>query len=639
MSKIIRLTKEIYNRIAAGEVVERPFSVVKELVENSIDAGAKDITIRLEDGGKKLISVKDDGCGIEKDDLVNATMPHATSKIQSADDLDKIVTLGFRGEALASIASVSEMTITSKVKGAEIGYYIESKFGVLGDVEPFPTDNGTTIEVKNLFQNTPAREKFLKPSKTEETDIINIITRLIFSHPEISFKLFIDGNERVHYSGGKIEEAIITTYGYETIADCIHIETEKNGVKISGFIGADYFVKPNRTYQTIILNGRYVQNVTLQTAIHNAYAPYLMKRKYPFYVLMLEVAPEFVDVNVHPNKADVRFIDNHVIYSALYSTVSKVLEGNADAVNIVKRDKNFNPDLKSGSAYLPEKKEPSEGSLMRIVPEGMELPQETIDYIKFADKVLSGEYFPSLGKSDSMHFKKKSAKSTEDAVSIDDIFADNKKYITELEEKKKEENVQQTKIIVNSGFTVIGQVLKTYLILEKDGDIYFVDQHAAHERCLYDCLVEDYTNDQVIVQELLVPFYYPVNVKETDYIRSRYKDFYKIGIDISEYYEGMFVIYTIPNMLMDIDLKEFMDDFLSDSSLRKPDLMPEIIREKLARKACKAAVKSGTPLTHFEITKLLDDLNGNIGLKCPHGRPIAIKITRTEIDKWFKRIV
>ncbi len=196
MSKIIRLTKEIYNRIAAGEVVERPFSVVKELVENSIDAGAKDITIRLEDGGKKLISVKDDGCGIEKDDLVNATMPHATSKIQTADDLDKIVTLGFRGEALASIASVSEMTITSKVQGAEIGYYIESKFGVLGDVEPFPTDNGTTIEVKNLFQNTPAREKFLKPSKTEETDIINIITRLIFSHPEISFKLFIDGNER-----------------------------------------------------------------------------------------------------------------------------------------------------------------------------------------------------------------------------------------------------------------------------------------------------------------------------------------------------------------------------------------------------------------------------------------------------------
>ena len=336
MSKIVLLTKEVYNRIAAGEVVERPFSVVKELVENSIDAGATEIVIKLEDGGKKLISVKDNGSGIEKDDLVNATMPHATSKIKTADDLDKIATLGFRGEALASIASVSEMKIISKVRTAEIGYYIESDYGVLGDLEPFPADDGTVIEVRNLFKNTPAREKFLKPSKNEEADIVNIVTRLIFTHPEIAFKLVFDGKEKLHYAGGSIDEAIIEIYGYETIRDCIQIETEKNGLKISGFIGETYFVKPNRTYQTIVLNGRYVQNITLQTAIHNAYAPYLMKRKYPFYVLKIDVAPEFVDVNVHPNKADVRFADNHVVYGAIYSIVSKVLEGNAAAIDIVK---------------------------------------------------------------------------------------------------------------------------------------------------------------------------------------------------------------------------------------------------------------------------------------------------------------
>lgn len=647
MSKIVLLTKEVYNRIAAGEVVERPFSVVKELVENSIDAGATEIVIKLEDGGKKLISVKDNGSGIEKDDLVNATMPHATSKIKTADDLDKIATLGFRGEALASIASVSEMKIISKVRTAEIGYYIESDYGVLGDLEPFPADDGTVIEVRNLFKNTPAREKFLKPSKNEEADIVNIVTRLIFTHPEIAFKLVFDGKEKLHYAGGSIDEAIIEIYGYETIRDCIQIETEKNGLKISGFIGETYFVKPNRTYQTIVLNGRYVQNITLQTAIHNAYAPYLMKRKYPFYVLKIDVAPEFVDVNVHPNKADVRFADNHVVYGAIYSIVSKVLEGNAAAIDIVKPNGYFQTGsvVETKSVTDSENKNEENGERKYTDVVGCDDPVVLPDYLtrlgKFFDPVTAEKegLFDNLPLSSPSSGSTETETSEEKKLSIDDIFAENKKYIEELESRKSNtEKPTQTEISVDDNIRVVGQVLKTYLIFEKGEDIYFIDQHAAHERLLFDKFTEEYKNGKTDEQTLLVPFLYSVNEKEAEFLTSRFEYFRNAGIDVAEYEDGVFAVYALPLTLLDMDIKAFFDDVLSDMSFRKAD-MPDIIRDKLAQKACKAAIKSGKTLSQSEIDKLLEKLHGDMGLKCPHGRPIAIKITRTEIDKWFKRIV
>lgn len=647
MSKIVLLTKEVYNRIAAGEVVERPFSVVKELVENSIDAGATEIVIKLEDGGKKLISVKDNGSGIEKDDLVNATMPHATSKIKTADDLDKIATLGFRGEALASIASVSEMKIISKVRTAEIGYYIESDYGVLGDLEPFPADDGTVIEVRNLFKNTPAREKFLKPSKNEEADIVNIVTRLIFTHPEIAFKLVFDGKEKLHYAGGSIDEAIIEIYGYETIRDCIQIETEKNGLKISGFIGETYFVKPNRTYQTIVLNGRYVQNITLQTAIHNAYAPYLMKRKYPFYVLKIDVAPEFVDVNVHPNKADVRFADNHVVYGAIYSIVSKVLEGNAAAIDIVKPNGYFQTGsvVETKSVTDSENKNEENGERKYVDVVGCDDPVVLPDYLtrlgKFFDPVTAEKegLFDNLPLSSPSSGSTETETSEEKKLSIDDIFAENKKYIEELESRKSNtEKPTQTEISEDDNIRVVGQVLKTYLIFEKGEDIYFIDQHAAHERLLFDKFTEEYKNGKTDEQTLLVPFLYSVNEKEAEFLTSRFEYFRNAGIDVAEYEDGVFAVYALPLTLLDMDIKAFFDDVLSDMSFRKAD-MPDIIRDKLAQKACKAAIKSGKTLSQSEIDKLLEKLHGDMGLKCPHGRPIAIRITRTEIDKWFKRIV
>lgn len=644
MAKINILDKKIYNRIAAGEVVERPYSVIKELIENAIDAGATDIDVTIEDGGKRLMRVSDNGCGISREDLPKAFLPHATSKISAVEDLDKILTLGFRGEALASIGSVSKATILSKTKDDEMGNIIVCEGGVIGDADVYPSDTGTTVSVENLFFNTPARAKFLKASKSEETDITNIITRLILSHPDIAFKYTSDEKVMLQSFGGGLDEAIIEIYGYNTITDCIPIETEKNGIKISGFIGKSYFTKPNRTYQTVILNGRYVVNNTIQSSMHNAYAAYLMKRQYPFYVLKIDMSPETVDVNVHPNKTDVRFIDNQVIYSTLYSVVTKVLDGSAAALEIVKPN-NYVPIDEGSRPIIPQKPitpdEIGEAHCDRPFVSGFneELLGQTIwgRYNKSKSAEKEGEFEKTFGVADSHDDEPRELGGNK----IDDIFAENKKYIAEMEAKKaaeEAEKARQEELKVEPEFKVIGQVLATYLILEKENDIYFIDQHAAHERLLYDKFIEEYKSGNVAEQTMLVPYIFRVNESESEFIIGKFPELRKAGFDISEYDVNEFAVYSVPVLLFDMDLKSFFDDLLSDISFKK-ETMPELIHDKIAMKACKAAIKSGKILSEDEIDALLKAMKYNTALRCPHGRPVTVKISRTEIDKWFKRIV
>ena len=644
MAKINILDKKIYNRIAAGEVVERPYSVIKELIENAIDAGATDIDVTIEDGGKRLMRVSDNGCGISREDLPKAFLPHATSKISAVEDLDKILTLGFRGEALSSIGSVSKATILSKTKDDEIGNIIVCEGGIIGDADVYPSDTGTTVSVENLFFNTPARAKFLKASKSEETDITNIITRLILSHPDIAFKYTSDGKVMLQSFGGGLDEAIIEIYGYNTITDCIPIETEKNGIKISGFIGKSYFTKPNRTYQTVILNGRYVVNNTIQSSMHNAYAAYLMKRQYPFYVLKIDMSPETVDVNVHPNKTDVRFIDNQVIYSTLYSVVTKVLDGSAAALEIVKPN-NYVPIDEGSRPIIPQKPitpdEIGEAHCDRPFVSGFneELLDQTIwgRYNKSKSAEKEGEFEKTFDVADSHDDEPRELGGNK----IDDIFAENKKYIAEMEAKKaaeEAEKARQEELKVEPEFKVIGQVLATYLILEKENDIYFIDQHAAHERLLYDKFIEEYKSGNVAEQTMLVPYIFRVNESESEFIIGKFPELRKAGFDISEYDVNEFAVYSVPVLLFDMDLKSFFDDLLSDISFKK-ETMPELIHDKIAMKACKAAIKSGKILSEDEIDALLKAMKYNTALRCPHGRPVTVKISRTEIDKWFKRIV
>ncbi len=618
--KINLLSSKIYNRIAAGEVVERPFSVVKELVENSIDAGAKNIQVEIENGGISSIKITDDGFGIEKTELKKALLPHATSKISSLKDLDNICSLGFRGEALASIASVSRITIESKPASQELGATISSNGGEMSEITSCAMANGTVITVNNLFYNAPVREKFLRSSKSEENEISATISRFILGNPTISFKYLVDGKVVYQSFGDTFESAMACIYGIETIENCFYIDVEKHGIKINGYISKHHFTKGNRSYQTTFINGRYVQNQTVSSAVMNAYSTYLMKRQYPFFVLNINIPSEIVDVNVHPNKLDVRFANNQIVYGCIYSVISKVLDGSSEALNIVvdesKNNKSFINDFNKDYAKHNN-------------PE----PPKKYESLVFND---SGIYSDSKVKNIDFDNKIASTKN-EDAP---DIFAENKAFLEKLaREKERKETVEQDALCGVKELRLVGQTLNTYLICEDGVDLYFIDQHAAHERILFDKLILSVKNSNIITQPLLVPFVINVNNIEYDFLIERTETLNALGIEISEFGRNAFKVSAIPTFLLDLNIKKFFDDILADLTLLKTFTINDILLDKLAQKACKAAIKSGDKLSDIEIQVLIDKLKENIGLKCPHGRPVAIKITRTEIDKWFKRIL
>lgn len=630
MSEINLLSSKIYNRIAAGEVVERPFSVVKELVENSIDAGSKNINVEISDGGKSVIRVFDDGSGIEKDQLKKALLPHATSKIATLDDLDDITTLGFRGEALASIASVSKITITSKPENQQSGARISAEGGNIGEIIDDASPDGTEIVVRNLFYNTPAREKFLKTDRGEESDISAIMAKFILGNPNVAFKYVADGKVVLQSFGDGLESAMISVYGSGIIKDCFYIDSEKNGIKIKGYIGKQYFSKPNRSYQSSFMNGRYVVNQTISAAITNAYSSYMMKRQYPFYVLSVELPPETVDVNVHPNKTDVRFSDNRIVYGAIYSVLSKVLDGSGEALNIVIEKNSINTNditndyvthngLNQSSAIVKE-------------PKNVKGNEKSLPYENYSYNTL---LFCDSGKIDNLNVD------SDNNAKPDDIFAENKAYLESLEKKKEEllnKPVQQV-VEIETDLRFVGQVLNTFLVFDDGNDIYFVDQHAAHERILFDKFMDQIKSGTIDVQPLLIPYIENVNQEEYTFLLDNIKAFDALGIEISDFGKNSIKISTLPTCFIDMNVKGFLFDVLSDLRGLKSLSIDDILREKIAQKACKAAIKSGDSVSDDEVVIVADAIKKNMGLKCPHGRPVVVKITRTEIDKWFKRIV
>ena len=609
MGKINLLTSKVFNRISAGEVVERPFSVVKELVENAIDAKATKIDIKIENGGISLIEITDNGSGIEKDDLSRAILPHATSKICTVKDLDAIKTLGFRGEALASIASVSKLSIVSKTLEQDCAYKIFVEGGDVSEIEESAGEIGTVMTVKNLFFNTPAREKFLRTPRSEEGDITATVSRFILGNPDIAFTYYVDNKLVLQSYGDGVESAFISIYEAKTLKDCFLIDSEKNGVKIYGYIGKHYFTKANRSHQTIFINGRVVVNNTISSAIANAYSSYLMKRQYPFCVLYLTVPNEIVDVNVHPNKLDVRFSNNQIIYSAVYSILSKTLDGASEALDIV-------------------------------VDKNQSITNETKDDYVRHNAILSN--IESKNKEDKIGVLNFSDISEEKNKNIEDIFLQNKAYLESLETKKKEiqvENVVQNVIKVDKELKYIGQALNTFLIFEDGEDLYFIDQHAAHERVLYDKFIEDFMSNNNTVQPLLIDYILNVSTEEFEFISEKVSFLTQLGFSIEEFGRNSYKISTVPTLLSNINLKNFFDELLFDINSLKKIEVEDLLLEKISQKACKAAIKSGDKMSDGEVEYLLKLIKGNLGLKCPHGRPIAIKISRTEIDKWFKRIV
>lgn len=675
------LPPEVYNRIAAGEVVDRPYSVVKELVENAIDAGATEITVEAEGGGKKLIRVTDNGSGIKKDDLKAAFLPHATSKLKTADDLAAIFTLGFRGEAVASVASVSKTTILSRAKGEE-AYSLTVEGGVFGEISPAGGAEGTVVTVENLFYNTPARLKFLKSDASEEGDITAIMARFLLSRPEISFTYLVNGKVRYRSFGDGLESALAVVYGAGTLQNCISIRAEKHGMRLWGYIGNRAYNKPNRSYQSLFLNGRYIVNQTVALAVTNAYGSYLMKRQYPFYVLFLEVPPEVVDVNVHPNKADVRFADNRIVYGTVYSVISAVLDGSSAALEYISPaisstvGKNKGavsplpeaPERASAAQPAPSKPVSPEAPAFQAVPDSAAAPSPALAFkappaqsvlpaeasqtakpaprmsVEEAKKELAFE-IPKLHGRERVRALEEEKPNTFEVRSPlassrpapqeeqEDAFEENKKYLLERDERAKQQKIDPSTLIFR------GVLFETYLIFERGDEAYFIDQHAAHERLIYEKLKNKCEARTPLSQPMLMPYILTVNAQEFSFLTSQFEALRALGFEIDEFGGTSVKVSAVPLDLFGMDIEAFFREVLSSMESLRAIRLSEIARDKLATMACKAAVKGGERLTEEEAKRLLSDMDGDMGLKCPHGRPAVVRMKKSDFEKLFKRIV
>lgn len=644
MSKINVLDSSVYNYIAAGEVVERPASVVKELVENSIDAGATIIEISITDGGTKQIRVSDNGQGILKEDLKTAFLPHATSKIKVASDLDNILTLGFRGEALASIAAVSKVSMVSKPKNQDSAAQIKIEGGKVVLESDASGKDGTTTIVSDLFYCVPARLKFLKKPKTEEQEITNLVSRFILSHPEISFSYSAD-NRQVYLSNGTtMKEAMFAIYGKEAVEQSLDILLVKDDLKVEGFIGRPSFSKPNRTYQTLVINGRYVVNQTIAAAVTNAFGEMLMKRKYPFYVLYLTMPTTSVDVNVHPNKLDVRFGNSSRIYSLFFEAVSRALSQMdyvASAEDKTLSQAAVDSEIKEKLTALEGLSDMRNTTIIEPAKKSIDKAGVNLNPFSFDPKSLS-EAEIETRKQDVLSTISQDAEST-----VKDGFGLGSKLLERLSQGEKtnysssDYNVheEQTSLNIDAAIKKVGKVFNTYLIIEVDDDIFFIDQHAAHERILYEKFKAQYDKKNIVVQPLLFPYVLSLNSLEANILYDNLETIRSLGFEIEEFGSNTFKLSAVPALVSEMNFDTFFSEFLSDSkAISKKG--SDLIRDYLMQHSCKSAIKGGNDLSESEINQLYSQMSKEkIKLFCPHGRPIAVRISKAEIEKWFKRIV
>lgn len=653
MATINILDSSVFNLIAAGEVVERPASIIKELVENSIDAHASTISVEVYGGGIEKIIVTDNGSGIEKDQLKKAFLPHATSKIKNKEDLVQIFTLGFRGEALPSISSVSKVTIESKPNDQDVGYRIFSTASEIGDVEPCSVNSGTCVTVEDVFYNVPARAKFLKKPKQEENEITTLMAKLILTNPSIAFRFFADGKMIYQSTGLGVKDALFCVYGKNAINETLEVNYSCDVATITGVLGKPSLNKPNRTYQTIIVNGRFVNSQQISFAVANALEGYLMKRQYPFFVYYLTIPTESVDVNVHPNKLEVRFSKEHEIYSAVYNATSRAINqlDNIAEVNVFKEPKT-DPDL-----ILPEQAVKVSNSMV-----GFNNTDDLIigDEIN-SNKPIEKQSFTSQPEHNSLSLSDETSENEieskqeqyvnailgykqDDSLKVADGFGLGSSLLNKLaniSQNTKKTKVQQEELLHNENtIKKVGKLFNTYLILEDSANAYFIDQHAAHERLLYEKFKSEVEEQSVATQPLLAPYILQVNANEKDVIKQHLNNLRDLGFSINEFGAFAFQIDEIPLLLSQINFNDFFGQFLEESKNNANFKKLDLVRDEIMQLSCKSAIKGGDDLTDKEIDTLYTMLGKEkIALFCPHGRPIVVRITKNEMDKWFKRIV
>ena len=622
--KINVLDPKVYNRISAGEVVERPASIVKELIENSIDAGATQIKIEITDGGIKNITISDNGCGIDKDDIITAFLPHATSKIKEIDDLETLTSLGFRGEALASISSVCQVKLSTKTKDSEIGYMLKVNGGEFEKVIEVARENGTTLSCDNLFYNTPVRAKFLRKPKTEEGEVTLIVEKFMFSHSDISFQYYVDGKEVYNTNSCSMQDIIYTIYGKEVYDNLVAIDYEEDGYKVSGFVTKPKISKTNRTYQTLFVNGRFIENYFISNAVQSVFESFLMKGRFPVYILSLTLPIDCVDVNVHPSKREVKF-DNP---SKIYGIVRRAIE------NALMQTSQIQSFL-SGTEEKEEVKfdtipfEPIKNHLAEN--EGKSFNESTY----FSNEIIENEIVVESEKKPEnlmAEFDKISLRKNTDFGEKQATFGQTNSVST----KPKESEISFLKSSVRDEMKILGTIFKTYIVIELDQSIYFIDQHAAHERLLYDKLVKSIDENNVAKQDLLIPYSFTLGIKESQIMEEILPSLERIGFEV-EKTGNTYEIKALPLLLSSIDLEKFVDEVVKESgSLERK--ASDYIHSKLCQSACKHAIKAGDTIDKEECAYIIEEVRKGVML-CPHGRPITLVITKYEFEKMFKRVL
>jgi DNA mismatch repair protein MutL len=609
MSKIRILDDNLITKIAAGEVVERPASVVKELIENSIDAGASIIEVEIENGGISLIKITDNGHGIEKDDVEIAFLRHTTSKIKNEDDLYNIRTLGFRGEALASICAVSKVEMITKTKNDLTGTKIYIEGGEIIDKIECGAPDGTTIIVKDLFYNTPARLKFLKTPSREAMIVSEIVQSLALSNENISFKYKNNGKIVFATKGdGNLLNAIISLYGRQIKDNLLKIDYEENDIKIEGYIGNNALGKNNRNYQTLFINGRLIKNKTINAAIENVYRSYSTLDKFPFYIVKITMNPQLIDVNVHPTKAEVKFQNDQEIYRLVYKAIQNAFATTASVPKVIidlNIEKNFSPEIKSEEITFSFNKQDKQ----------------------------------SLEKSDSDVFNSYKPNVKEDKQEYINENTNKEKFMEEVKNFEDEEIIDNKTSALFPKLVPIGQIHLTYIIAEAENEFYIIDQHAAHERVLYEKYLDEYQRTAIHSQTLLTPKIIDLKTSDKEFLLENIENFAKIGFVIEDFGGNSISLRSVPVIYGNPNYIDVFNEILNEIVQSSGGFLNSI-NKIIYTMACKGAIKAGDKLTLSEMNKLIDDLRRcKNPYSCPHGRPTLIRMSYDDLEKKFRRIL
>ncbi|WP_415336503.1 DNA mismatch repair endonuclease MutL [Clostridium perfringens] len=673
MNRINILNADTANKIAAGEVVERPSSVVKELVENSLDAGAKNITIEIQNGGESLIKIIDDGSGIHPEDVEKAFNPHATSKIKDTYDIFSINTLGFRGEALPSIASIARVDFKSKVSDFDMGKELIISGGEKESLTDCSMNRGTQIEVRDLFFNVPARKKFLKTTARESALINDLVNRISLANPNVSFKLFNNNKKILNtYGNGKLIDVIRTIYGKSTAENLIYFEEHKDTASVYGFIGNDTLARASRNNQSLFVNKRYVKNRSLTVAVENAFRSFNVTGKFPFFVLFIDTYPELIDVNIHPTKSEIKFKDERFIFKVVFDAVhSAMREYVKDTFTLPEEEeKKFEAlkeeviqesldeeistleKLKENINYKVSEDRKKEEIYSYNPSKDYEAKTEVNIPVDFLSKENQEESFSINNSLENNNFKEGSAKRE---ISYDPILIKN-----ELKDKVSEstsESLERSDYKCNKNeygnsieeiiyreakfpkLRVIGQFNKTYILAEYDSTLYLIDQHAAHEKILFEKYSSDIAKKRVEIQPLMIPLVVTLPTEDYLYYDENKEIFEKAGFKISDFGDNSIRIEEVPYFLDKLNPTELITSMINNLKKMGTGETVAVKYNKIASMSCRAAVKANDVLSILEMENLIEDLRYiNDPFHCPHGRPTIIKFTSYELDKKFKRI-